>query len=82
MMRPVNLVLMMKRREFRATMSETTHQTYTNILESRMIQIPRRAVVLPLIIHRRQYLKTRSSLKLFPDPATYMTRLCETCLVR
>jgi len=32
-----------------------------------MGQLPGRAVSLPLIIHRRQYLKTRSSLKLFPD---------------
>jgi len=58
-----------------------THQTYTNILECRMIQLFRRAIILPLIIHRRQYLKTRSSLKLLPDSATYVTRLCETCLV-
>lgn len=40
-----------------------------------MIQLPRRAVALPLIIHRRQYLKTRSSFKLLPDSATYVTRL-------
>lgn len=46
-----------------------THQTYSNILEGRMIELPRRAVSLPLIIHRRQYLKTRSSLELFPDSA-------------
>lgn len=47
-----------------------THQTYTNILEGRMIQLPRRAVALPLIIHRRQHLETRASLELLPDPAT------------
>lgn len=59
----------------RGKATSTTHHTYTNILEGRMIQLSRRAVALPLIIHRRQYLKTRSSLKLLPDSATYVTRL-------
>lgn len=35
-----------------------------------MIQLPRRAVALPLIIHRRQHLEARPSLELLPDPAT------------
>lgn len=54
-----------------------TYQTYTNVLEGRMIQLPRRAASLPLIIHRRQYLKTRSSLKLFPNSAKTYARLCQ-----
>lgn len=51
--------------------SRETHQTHTDILKGGMIQLPRRAVTLPLAIHRRQYLKTRSSLELLPDSATY-----------
>lgn len=58
------------------TIFKISYQTYTNILEGRMIQLPRRAVTFSLIIHRRQYLKTRSSLKLLPDSVRFVTCLC------